>query len=80
MQTIALALTPASVQHLTGPDRTVATLHITLPAGRTYVIEWSPDLATWNTLQSGTSDGTQIEVIDTATGVTKRFYRTRLTN
>ncbi len=80
VQTMPLLLTPASVEQLTGPDRTVATLRTTLPTGRTYVIEWSTDLATWTLLQGGTSDGTQIEVIDTTMGVTKRFYRARVTN
>lgn len=80
VQTMALALIPASIQQLTNPDRIAATLHFTIPTGRTYVVEWSPDLTTWNTLQSGTSDGTQVEIIDTTTGVLKRFYRTRVTN
>ena len=80
ISSMPLALTPAAVQQLSGPARIVATLRTTLPAGRTYVIEWSADFTTWTPLQSGTSTGAQIEVIDTTTGVQKRFYRTRVTN
>jgi len=75
-----LLLQPTSVVPTTNPPGATATLRTTLPSGRTYIIEWSADLLTWQTLQSGTSDGTQIEVIDTTVGVTKRFYRTRVTN
>ncbi|MEO5713721.1 MAG: Ig-like domain-containing protein [Luteolibacter sp.] len=80
VQVLTFALTPVSVQRLSDPDRVVSTLRITLPNERNYVVEWSPDLVEWNQLQSGTSDGTQIEVTDVATGVSKRFYRARVTN
>ncbi|MES2476564.1 MAG: Ig-like domain-containing protein [Verrucomicrobiota bacterium] len=75
---LTFALTPVSVEKLSAPDRVVSTLRMTLPAGRNYVMEWSADLQSWHTLQQGTADGNPIEVIDTAVGETKRFYRTRV--
>ena len=74
------SLTPAQVQHLIGPERMVSTLQFTIPAGRAYVVEWSEDLANWYPISTGTSTGSQVQVVDTAIGVLKRFFRLRLTN
>ena len=78
VQAMEFRLTPAQVQRLTDPDRVVSTLHFTIPAGRNYVVEWSADLVSWNSLGTGTSGGAQIEVTDTATQVDRRFYRVRI--
>ncbi len=76
--TLPLRLAPATVQRLPDPDRTVSTLRFTLPAGRSYTIEWSEDLATWTPLSTGISTSAPIEVTDTALGVDQRFYRLRV--
>ena len=44
------------------------------------VIEWSADLSTWTTLQSGTANGGAIQVSDATNGLLQRFYRMRITN
>jgi hypothetical protein len=80
VQLLPLILNPMSARRLTNPDRMACTIQTTLPSGRTYVIEWSSDLTTWQSLRSGTSDGTQITVTDEAPDVTQRFYRMRVTN
>jgi len=74
------SLIPAQVQHLTNPERMVSTLQFTIPAGRAYAVEASDDLLTWTSISTGTSTGAPLEVTDTATGATKRFFRLRLTN
>ncbi len=78
IQSVAFTLTPISAQRLTNPDRTVFTIRTTLPAGRNYVIEWTANLTDWTLLQSGTSNGTPIELIDIAAGIERRFYHVRL--
>ena len=78
VQAMPLALTPTSIT-ANGANVT-ATLRTTIPAGRTYLIEWTTDFTAWTTLQSGTSDGNAIQAADTTSGVTKRFYRMRITN
>ena len=80
IQSMVFALTPISAQKLTNPDRVAFTIRTTLPAGRDYVIEWSANLIDWTPLQSGTSNGSLIEVIDVVEGVAKRFYHLRTTN
>jgi hypothetical protein len=83
VQSQPLALTPSSMAPTTGPNGepgVTYTLQTTIPAGRNYVIEWSSDLTNWNILQSGTSTGAPIEVIDATVGLPKRFYRLRITN
>jgi hypothetical protein len=80
IQALTYAITPTSVQKLTNPDRVSFTFHVTLPAGHAYVIESSSDLVTWTPVQSGTANGTPVDFTDTQTGVTRRFYRVRLTN
>jgi hypothetical protein len=80
LQSMPLALIPTTMQRLTNPDRVSSVLETILPAGRTYVIEWSADLATWTSLKSGTSNGTLIQVTDVAISVPQRFYRIRITN
>ncbi|MEO8615510.1 MAG: Ig-like domain-containing protein, partial [Luteolibacter sp.] len=75
VQTIPLGLTPASVLHLTSPDRMVSTLHFAIPVSRSYAIEWSDDLITWHPLTAGISTGAPIDYTDTALGVTRRFFR-----
>jgi regulation of enolase protein 1 (concanavalin A-like superfamily)/glucose/arabinose dehydrogenase len=77
---IPLVLQSTGLQQTTNPPGTAFTLRATLPAGRTYLIEWSNDLIQWNPLQSGTSTGAQIESTQTTTGIGKRFYRMRVTN
>jgi regulation of enolase protein 1 (concanavalin A-like superfamily)/mono/diheme cytochrome c family protein len=83
IQTQSLSLLPASMVPTTSPGGepgVTYTLQTTLPVGRNYVIEWSENLSDWNTLQSGTSTGAPIEVIDATIGLPKRFYRLRITN
>ena len=81
VQTIAFALLPVQMQRLTDPDRIAFTIRTTLPAGRAYVIEFATDLAgPWTPLQSGTSDGSPIEITDTTTNLERRFYRVGITN
>lgn len=75
-----LVLQSTGPQQTTNPPGSTFTVRTTIPAGRTYIIEWSNDLNQWNPLQSGTSTGALIETTQATTGVGKRFYRMRVTN
>ena len=46
-------------------------------AGRSYVIEVSDDLVTWDTLRTITVTGDSVSVMDDVAGMNRRFYRTR---
>jgi hypothetical protein len=47
-------------------------------AGRTYRVEWSPNLTTWNTLIDNVAGtGASVEVADPLQPGGKRFYRIR---
>ena len=80
VQSMPLALAPTKIVQTTSPTGVTYTMQTTVPAGRTYVIEWTADFVTWTPLQSGTAGGGAIQVIDATNGVSKRFYRMRITN
>jgi len=49
-------------------------LQTRIPAGRSYLIEYTEDLLQWRPLQSATADGQLLDVQDPAVGA-RRFYR-----
>jgi glucose/arabinose dehydrogenase/mono/diheme cytochrome c family protein len=73
----------ANELHLVGLEKLSATqwlvrLGNALPAGRAFVIDWSPDMIHWNPIHAGSGSGGSVEISHSIQPAGEGFFRMRL--